>query len=153
MKVEWINPFLKASIDTFNTMMSLQVVPGKPELLKSGGTKDLSGVIGLSGPLRGVVVMAFDEKSALNIVEKFVGERYETLNADVADAVGEIANIVVGYAKKYFTEQGLDISLPSVIRGPSHNVSMPKGVPAVRIPVHSEVGDFAIEIAIKAVEE
>lgn len=153
MKAEWINPFLKATADTFSTMMGVQVQIGKPELLSADNNrKDVSGVIGLSGSLKGAVVVGFPEADALKISSLLVGEEYHELNADVSDAVGELANIIVGYAKKYFKESDLEISLPSVIRGKNHMVTMPQKVKVVRVPMKCEQGEFFLEIGLKSAE-
>jgi chemotaxis protein CheX len=157
VKVEWINPFLKATMDTFSTMLMMEVKPGKPSLLTAdNNNKDISGVIGLSGSLKGAAVIGFPEEIALKVCSNLVGEEFTELNPDVSDAVGEIANIIVGYAKKYFPENDLEISLPSVIRGPKHMVTMPASVQVVRIPFSCDAAGcenatFTVEIGIREV--
>ncbi len=153
MKVEWINPFIVATKDTCQTMLALDVIQGKPELLSTkNNDKDVSGVIGISGSLKGAVVIGFPKEAALSFVSGFLGEKMTSLGPDVSDAIGELANIIVGYAKKYFQESDLEISLPTVIRGDKHMITMPKGVTVVRIPFSSKLADFSIEVGIKDAE-
>jgi CheY-specific phosphatase CheX len=40
------------------------------------------------------------------------------------------------------------ISTPSVIIGPSHTVTRPRGVPVICIPCSTDCGDLMIEVAI-----
>lgn len=154
MKVEWINPFLSATVDTFTRMTRVKVIAGKPYLYSDHqNTKDISGVIGLSGSLKGAVVIGMPQSVALNVVERLVGTRYEKLSAEVSDAVGEIANIIAGYAKKDIKNEDIQIALPTVVFGPKHTVSMPSDVPVVVIPFESELGNFVIEVGMKKLGE
>ncbi len=154
MKVEWINPFLSATVETFARMARLKVVPGKPYLFTDQqNSKDISGVIGLSGTLKGAVVIGMPEIIALQMVERLIGMKFDKLTAEVNDGVGELANIIAGYAKKDLVGEEVQIALPTVIYGPRHTVSMPSDVPVVVIPFTSELGDFVIEVGMKQVEK
>ncbi len=148
MKAEHINPFLKSTIDTFKTMVGIAVTPGKLYLRKEPNNADISGVIGLSGDIRGAVVMAYPLATALKLCSKFVGEEIKELNASVADCIGEIANIITGFAKKDLQALHLSISLPSIVRGQGHVVDMPKEAPVMCIPFDSEVGSFVMEVSM-----
>jgi chemotaxis protein CheX len=68
--------------------------------------------------------------------------------SDFADAIGEIANMVAGSAKK---DLGVlaNITVPSVVIGPSHTLAGLSGIPCVVIPVTTPVGKFAVEVSIK----
>ncbi|MDR0517251.1 MAG: chemotaxis protein CheX [Fibromonadaceae bacterium] len=149
MKVEWINAFILATRDTFAKMMQLKVEAGKPYLLtEESNTKDISGMIGLSGTIRGAVVVGFPEQSAIKVVNKFIGENLTQLGPDVSDAVGELVNIIAGYVKKFVRDEKFGISLPSIARGSKHMVYMPKYAPTIVIPFDSELGSFVLEAAL-----
>jgi len=148
MKVEHINPFLRSTIDTFATMLKRKIVPGKVFLRVQPHNADISGVIGLSGDIRGAVVMAYPKETALKVVSAFLGENITDVNETVADAIGELTNIITGYAKKDLADLHMSISLPSVIRGSNHLVDMPKDTPVVCIPFSGECGDFTIEVSM-----
>jgi chemotaxis protein CheX len=149
MKAEHINPFLKSTIETFKTMVQLTVTPGKLYLRKDNNTQsDISGVIGLSGDIRGAVVMAYPSDTAIKVSSKFLGEEITELNPSVADCVGEITNIITGFAKKDLQHLHLSISLPSIVRGHNHVVDMPKDAPVMCIPFDSECGSFIMEVSM-----
>lgn len=153
MKVEWINPFLSATVDTFSRMAKLKVTAGKPYLFTDQqNNKDISGVIGLSGTLKGAVVIGMPESVALAMVHRLIGAKYDKLTPEVSDGVGELANIIAGYAKKDISGEELQIALPTVVFGPRHTVSMPSDVPVVVIPFESELGPFVIEVGMKKVD-
>ena len=92
--------------------------------------------------------MAYPKETALKVVSAFLGENVSDLNETVSDAIGELTNIITGYAKKDLTDIQTSISLPSVIRGHNHLVDMPKDAPVVCIPFDGECGDFVIEVSM-----
>jgi chemotaxis protein CheX len=149
MKVEWINAFIIATRDTFSKMLSLSVEAHKPYLLtEQVNIKDISGMIGITGSIKGAVVLGFPEQCALKVVNKFLNEKFEQLGPDVSDAVGELINIIAGYVKKFIQNEKFGISLPSIARGHKHMVYMPKYAPTIVIPFSTEFGSFVLEAAL-----
>ena len=58
--------------------------------------------------------------------------------------------MVSGGAKAMFTTtKDVSISVPSVIVGKDHGVSLPRDVPCVVIPCSTDCGEFVIEVAIR----
>jgi chemotaxis protein CheX len=150
MKVEWINAFIIATRDTFSKMLTLQVEAGRPYLLtEEMNIKDISGMIGLSGTIKGAVVIGFPEQGAIKAANKFLGETLTQLGPDCSDAIGELINIIAGYVKKFIQNEKFGISLPSIARGPKHMVYMPKYAPTIVIPFTCpEIGSFVLEAAL-----
>lgn len=151
VKVEHVNPFLKATRETFATMIGIEVKPGKPSLKQGSGVNyDVSGIIGLSGKAKGSIALSFPRESAIQIVSQFIGEPLKDLNDDVVDAIGELANIVAGCAKKELVEFNVQISLPTVILGAHHQVKDPKDVLSMVIPFSSTLGTFDLAVSLKS---
>jgi len=146
MKAEHINPFLKSTIETFKTMVNLNTTPGKPYLLKERNNMDISGVIHISGDIIGILAMAYPLPTALKISSKFLGEEIKELNQNVADCIGELSNIISGFAKKDLKSLHLSISLPRILRNQPPSVDMPEGTPVMCVPFDSEAGSFVMEI-------
>lgn len=63
-----------------------------------------------------------------------IGHATDTIDEQVIDAVGEIANMVVGGAKCRLTQYKLNMSLPTVICGRGLTINFPSGVRPVMIP-------------------
>ena len=147
--VRFINPFVTAISHVFKTMLSTEVKVGKP-LLKQADLKsaDVSGVIGLSGDLQGCVVLSFPREVACKAASAFAGVELGLEDADFADAIGELANMVAGNAKKGFPGVKVSISLPSVITGEGHTVSQSKAFPFLAIPCETPIGPFSVEVAL-----
>ena len=153
MNVTFVNPFLKATNETFKTMMGIEPEMGKPVLKNMSEPRyDVSGVIGLSGEAQGTIAISFSKITALRVVSKMLGVELKIVNSDLTDGVGEIANIIAGYSKQYFTDYKISISLPNVIIGSRHELVSPTSVNAIVVPYTCELGDFALEIALKTVK-
>ncbi len=151
MDVRLINPFVAAISNVFETMVNVKVKIGKP-VLKSAEmiSADVSGVIGLSGDVQGCVVLSFPGPVACKLASAFAGEEMTMEHPDFADAIGELANMVAGNAKKDFGDYNAAISLPSVITGAGHNVSQSKAYPYLVIPCETPMGSFNVEVAFVA---
>ena len=151
MDAGYITPFVKSIQNVFSTMLQLPVTVNDPAI-KTGNSPshDVSGIIGMSGDVTGSVVLSFKMETAEAVVALFCGERLEKDNADFADAIGELVNMVCGGAKAMFNEkQKVSISCPSVIVGSGHGVCLPSDIPCVLIPCMTDCGEFVIEVAIR----
>jgi chemotaxis protein CheX len=150
MNVAYVNPFISSTIETFKTMMKIEVVPQKPELKHEGGPMyDISGIIGLSGNAQGSISLSFPKTVALKTVSAMVGSEMKIIGPEITDAIGEIVNIIAGYAKQNLTEYNLTISLPNVIVGKDHSVATLSGTATIVVPFTSAIGNFAMEISLK----
>jgi chemotaxis protein CheX len=149
MNVDYINPFLQATISAFDTMLGCALTRGTP-YLKDGSQPEheVSGIIGLSGKAQGTVVLGLEREAALSAAGTLLCERPDEINADVTDAVGELANIIAGSAKAKLEELQLSVSLPTVITGKGHSVEFPSKVRPICIPFESEWGPVTVEVGL-----
>jgi len=151
MDVNYINPFLIAMRDVFNTMVNLPLEAGKPYLRQHNEpTYAVSAAIGISGNVTGAAVLSFPLEVAIAVASALSGTQLKSLNQDCVDALGEIANMVAGGAKAQMPGTGNKLSLPYVVLG-QHRVAFPRGVPIIVIPFDTPAGRFILEIAFKAV--
>ena len=150
MKAEFINPFLKASINLFQEYLGFKAESGKPYLRTDPQDLDeVSAIIGLAGDTRGAVVLSFSRETAIKIVSKMEGKEYRLLGNEVLDGVGELVNIIAGNAKQDLLGFRIEISLPGVITGKSYKIRWPEGIPVVAIPFTTEVGPFSVNVSLK----
>lgn len=152
MNAELINPFLKATVNVLTMMAFVKPVPGKPFLKHDNKAQgDISGVIGLTGHSRGVVVFTLSEAAALKIVSSMLSEPFSELNAEVSDAVGELTNMISGDARRELATKGFkfEAGLPSIIKGKDHIIeSMTKG-PTIAIPFEIDGAKFVVETSFE----
>ncbi|PIE61958.1 MAG: chemotaxis protein CheX [Desulfobacterales bacterium] len=149
MDVKLINPFINATINVLETMAFMTVEPGKPYLKKGNlAVGDVSGVIGLTGVANGTIAVTFEESCILLVVSNMLGEKMDSLNEDIADAVGELTNMISGQARKELEEVGkvFKAAIPSVITGKGHSIKHYVDGPKIAIPFKTKGGEFTIEV-------
>ncbi len=88
MKATFINPFLKSTMDSINTISNISVKPDNAyitkEVFPSEKINILSSINGRTqNRFNGSVVMSFSEESILEIVSKMLDRKYEKIDSDV----------------------------------------------------------------------
>jgi len=151
MNATVINPFISATVETYKRMLFDDALkPSAPYIKKQPFPHyDISTTIGLSGRATGVISIAYSYDVAIKTISGMIGTEITKESPDLADGVGEIVNIVAGYAKKDLVEYALEISLPSVIKG-DHFITTPSGVPCIVVPFESKYGKLTMEVALVA---
>lgn len=152
MKAEFVNPFLKGTINVLKTMAFVDPKPGKPYIKKDRmSIGDISGIIGLTGSMQGAVVVSFSKECAIKVISSMMGEPYDDLNDEVRDAVGEVTNMISGDARRSLAELGsnFEAGIPTVIVGKGHEItSMGKG-PCLAIPFKIDGEDMNVEVSFE----
>jgi chemotaxis protein CheX len=152
LNVDYINPFIEATINTFATMANITPVRERV-FLKGDGEEvyGVSGIIGLGGEATGAVVLNFPEQVAISAVGRFVGEEFTGITAGVVDGVGELTNIIAGDAKNRLIQKGykFEIGLPKIVTGRNYITAQNKSVPCIVISFTCELGKFCIEVSLK----
>jgi len=160
MRSELINPFIEATVSTFETMCRLKPVRSGNLQIRDGmiTTYDFVGILGLSGSVKGAVVMSMPVELGKVVIGKFVGEAINEVNADLMDGFGEILNIIAGAAAAKIDalhptselEKKITLALPTVVIGKDQQLSCNKDKPWVIIPmVFKDLGAFDIEVAME----
>lgn len=149
MRAEYINPFVRAIVNTFETMLACPLERGAITL-KNGDAPmhEISGVIGLSGKAVGTVVVSLSHDVALKAASAMLMIDATQINDDVIDAVGEIANMVAGAAKAELEEYAMSVSLPNVITGKGHEVRFPSTVTPICVPFSAPWGELTLEVGL-----
>jgi len=153
MDATLINPFINATTNVLKTMAFAACSAGKPYLKKDDiATGDVTGIIGLTGDTTGTIAVTFDEGSILKIVSNMFGEQMDSLNHEIADAVGELVNMISGQARRELEEIGrvFDAAIPSVISGKNHSIIHYTEGPKIAIPFTTDGGRFTIEVCLDA---
>jgi chemotaxis protein CheX len=122
MFLEVINHFVP---EVFKTMAGLSASPSKgnanaPQPCTLSG---ISGSVGLSGRLNGVVYTAFSHSLARMVTEKILGG--SASEPEINDVVAELTNMITGNLKSMLCDRGYNstLTIPSVVRGESIAIS------------------------------
>jgi len=105
----------------FTTMLGLEVV-SEPEFLDPNAPAVSDGVlaiVGLAGSWTGAGVISCSAAFACRICNQLLMTEATSVNEEVLDAVGEVANMVIGNLKTMIEEHlgPLGLSIPTVIYG------------------------------------
>jgi len=152
MDVNLVNPFLNATLNVLETMAFVKAEAEKPYLKKDNVAQgDVSGIVGITGSVKGTVSVTFDEVCILKIVSNMFGEEMQEINHEISDAVGELTNMISGQARQEIEEIGkiLHGAIPTVVTGKNHKlISMTKG-PKIAIPFKTDAGNFTVEVCLE----
>ena len=95
--------------------------------VKVDGEKIIASV-SLVGDVEMTIFLGMPSATAVALAEKFAGFKVPFESSDMADAIGELGNMVAGDLKIRLDRSGLkaNISLPTVFRGQDLTVTTPK---------------------------
>ena len=125
---QYIKPFIDVTTSVFQELLHCTLVPQRAYFVEkeSFHNWDISGVIGLTGEVRGAVAISMKADTAIKVTKILTESDHTSLDSDVVDAIGEIVNIIAGNVKKNLEDMfRLVISLPSIVRGRAHIVVWP----------------------------
>lgn len=149
MKAEYINPFILSTVEVFSTMLNCELTRGQLSLNANFQPEhDVSGIIGLTGNASGTVVVSLQKEVALGAAEAMLGEKPESFNADVIDAVGELTNMIAGRAKANLEHLDMKLALPTVITGKNHCITFGSTAQTICIPYTCDWGELSVEVGI-----
>jgi chemotaxis protein CheX len=153
MKIEHVNPFVEATVQTFKSMCRVEPVrDGKLELKDSGfiSAYDLLGVIGLSGSVKGAILMTMSLETGMKSVGAFLMDEIKEPNADLMDGFGEILNIIAGAAAAKLEGHKINLAIPTVLIGSNQQLHAKQAAPWIIIPMKfPEWGKFNIEVSME----
>lgn len=120
MKAEHINPFLVAASQVLKNMCFVDAAVGKPYLKDTKFTTDSFIImIGVTGEMRGQVIMAFDSLVACDIASKMCMMPITQIDELSSSALSELGNMIMGNTATIFSTQGIgiDITPPTICSG------------------------------------
>lgn len=150
MKVEYINPFIEASLEVISQTTNMKPTIGKVFVKNNSYNGD--GVvifIGLTGKINGNVVLSLSKNLALNIASAMMGGMpVIELDEISKSAIAELANMILGNTASIFYKNGIgiDITPHTVLTGENINLTPTKSV-TVCIPLNFQGGE-SLEIDV-----
>jgi len=124
---QYIQPFVQVTTAVFKNMLQCELKPDRAYFVEKEAFMDwdISGIIALTGEVKGLVAISMKNATASKIAEHLIGTNVFS-NADIADAVGELVNIIAGNVKQNLEDMfKIIISLPKVVSGIAHKVVIP----------------------------
>ena len=144
---------VESTLEIFSSMVMMEISPSdEPITEHSVHMESITGLIGLAGTYKGVLAIHMPNKVALAVTSSFLGMDVEEINADVEDAIGELANMLGGNVKTILSEKGRDISLslPSTISGREYNFQLAsESAERTVICFEADAGRFHVELQLE----
>jgi chemotaxis protein CheX len=108
-----------AVTEVFSTMLGMNMTRAPIETDQANGETHIAGAVGFVGRVSGVAYIFTGLSFARRITEAEI-EGDEMVN----DAMGEMANMLVGHIKSRITDRGMPcvLTIPSVVRGSHFSV-------------------------------
>jgi len=115
-----------AVTEVFSTMLSMNMLPASLEPGFGNGEAHIAGAVGFVGRLSGMVYMFTTVSFARRITATFLGLQEAEIEGDemINDAMGEMANMLVGQMKSRLSDRGMPymLTIPSLARGSNFSV-------------------------------
>lgn len=155
MKNQFVQPFIDSMSKVLVTMARIEPSTDTPNLInKDLPPADITGFIPLSSPrTQGSLVLSFPEPVILHIAENMFNEKFDSIDSDIVDLVGELTNMVTGNAKGLLDEKGFSFGMdtPTVIKGSGQTIShVGFNGTVVVVPFNTEAGEFYVEVCFKS---
>ena len=147
--MEFSKKIVETTEEIFSTMIFMEVTAEEPfKRDKQALGCHVSAMIGLTGGFSAMLAIHCPEAVGLAISGAMLGMEIEEIDADVKDALGEIANMVAGGLKQRFADEdiALELAIPTAISGKSYTIASPTRSNRVIIPFTIEQGQFFIEM-------
>ena len=144
------HPFIEAVQHVFKTMLDTDTLVSKPAIKnKDAALSDVSAIIGFSGGASGSVSLCFSKQVAVRVASKFARQELSIYETELlADALGELTNMVAGQSKAKLPDTNISVSLPRVVLGDQHRVLESRSAPVLVLPCDSALGRFFVEVTM-----
>ena len=126
--VEYWGSIVEMSRDIIEATCGIEVQQVDAECTNPEAGKTILAIISLVGDVEWSFFLSLPPNTAVDLVKQFAGFEIPFDSDDMADASGELANILAGRVKAALDEQGVEveISVPSVLRADHMHVMIPK---------------------------
>jgi chemotaxis protein CheX len=152
MRIEYINPFVEASIDILQEVLEDAEIT-KEDLYLKETTQPILGVavlVGLAGGVRGRVLFDMTEETAMALSGAMNGEDCNAFDELARSTICELANLISGRAITKLHGLGFTfhISPPTIFTGDNMEITSPS-IEAFIVPLATPFGKLEINVAIK----
>lgn len=151
-EMQYLEPFIDGTRNVLGTMASMDAkfkdVYFRKDLRIFG---DVSGVIGLSGKAEGTIVVTFYWDLAQLVISRMMEVEPDAINAEIIhDGVGELINMISGFAKKSLakTPYHFQLSLPTVVVGWGHEIGHPDNASIAVLVFDVDEKAFAVQVSL-----
>ena len=130
--------------DIFRTMLGIDLTPTEAEWPPEAGL--ITVAVYYAGVWQGALLMECTRQQAFQFTARLMAiEPPSSVNADVRDAMGELANMIAGNLKPVLPH-GVCLSMPSVVEGSDYSLWICGGNLASRQAFATKAGVFWVTL-------
>ena len=151
MKVEFINPFVKAAIDVLKSEIGSEVGRGRLRVeATQTSNHDVNVMIGVTGAAQGIVLYSMSSETARGIVGQMMGQPFEEFDSLAQSGIAEMGNVITGLASRGLSESGFvcNITPPTLITGLNTHIGT-LDIPRLALPLTTICGEIEIHLALR----
>ncbi|MCL6628304.1 MAG: chemotaxis protein CheX [Armatimonadetes bacterium] len=137
-----------------STLETFAMIAGEQLEIDSESTSQdedcITGIISMTGDLTWSLLLQLPKEVAVDVAQKFAGFEIPFESQDMADVVGELANVLSGDISARCEAAGIsaNLTLPIVARGKDVILILPGDVATNTISFALSTGKFSITIAV-----
>jgi chemotaxis protein CheX len=151
MRLEHINPVVKAALDVLRAEMNTEVRRGQVSVVNGNAPgHDLTVLIAVTGALEGLMAYALNADVACGMASAMMGEEFTELDELVQSGVAEVGNVISGRAMMRLAELGLEtqIAPPVLLLGQDTRIST-LNIARLLVRIDLTFGSIDMHIALK----
>ncbi len=153
MKIEYVSPFIEASIQAMQDLVHATPQRGKlsarPQVFT---TQQVNIVCGITGDIEGQIMYGMSIISADKIASVMLGSTVITFDQVAATAIADLGTKMAQHSTERLLEQGFhcQITPPTIVKGSNVKIST-LDIPALVIPLTLPgIGEMEINLSIQA---
>jgi chemotaxis protein CheX len=137
-----------AAREVFDLMLGCQLTEWSSE---HDAAPDITAMVGLAGQMCGLLCLRCDQKAAVLMASKMLGPEPGNVGPQMADALGEVCNMIAGNFKNKISGMGSGcmLSVPTVITGTDYNLYSNADSPGLEIRMLFESKPIVISLQIR----
>lgn len=152
MDVRLINPFILATRKVFEVFANVEAQASAASAVRKLPSLpgSVNALIEMSGGATGALLLRFPAELVMPVA-RIIDPTAEALQ-DGMDAIGEIANIVTGNAKRKLTHRIVDITIPRIVIDKDTLRRIEMLTPWLIVPFELDAGTFQLAVSCRVHE-
>ncbi|GFO67333.1 chemotaxis protein CheX [Geomonas limicola] len=138
-------------LEIFSTMVGGGVLSSKKAETETHFNDSVSAMVGFAGGYNGMIAINASRKQALRFAAQMLGMEVDECEEEMADALGEIANMIGGSFKHHFVKDGHEVKLstPSVISGGEYEMTVCSLPDTLTLQFETEEESFTVSLYLE----
>lgn len=152
MQVETVQIVIRAALDVLRQETGAETNAGAVKLLSSSQTSEqVTVMIGVTGGMRGMIILGMSQDTALGIVSRMMGEPCTELDELAQSGIAELGNVIAGHAGQGLEGAGFNvvISPPALVAGAPGMIISTVNLRRFVVPLETAVGRIMLHVALE----